>query len=259
MATTMLTRSAAEPVNRVGHVSQPNDQCAMRTRVAAVAAGDARVVSVNLAQVIDTPPARRGSRRDVKPVKTGVHKRPASHPVRVHRLGLDGDTICDTANHGGLDQAVYAYASEDTEWWQQHLDGELSFELGPGSLGENLTLRGIDVSNAVIGEQWAIGSAVLQVASPRIPCSTFASYWNVERLAKRFVAAGRPGAYLRVLTEGEVAAGDEVLVLERPSHGLTLAETFRALSGDRSLAAKLLTSPELPGSIRQAASNWLGG
>jgi MOSC domain-containing protein YiiM len=224
-----------------------------------VAAPDARVLAVNLAQVIDTPPTRRGTRADVKPVKTGIHKRPVSHPVRLHRLGLDGDTICDTVNHGGPDQAVYAYASEDTAWWQQHLGGELSFELGPGSLGENLTLRGVDVSNAVIGERWAIGSAVLQVASPRIPCSTFASYWNVDRLPKRFVAAGRPGAYLRVLTEGEVTAGDEVLVLERPSHGLTLAETFRAVSGDRSLTRKLLTSPELPQSIRQSATTWLGG
>lgn len=233
MATTMLTRSAAEPVSSVGQVSQPNDQCATRTKVSVVAAPDARVLSVNLAQVIDTPPVRRRIRPDAKPVKTGIHKRPAAHPVKVHWLGLDGDTICDTVNHGGREQAVYAYASEDTDWWQQQLAGELSFELGPGSLGENLTLRGVDVTNAVIGERWRIGSTVLQVASPRIPCSTFASYWNVDRLAKRFFAAGRPGAYLRVLTEGELAAGDEVVVLERPSHGPTLAETFLAVAGGR--------------------------
>jgi len=178
--------------------------------------------------------------------------------VRVGKLGLAGDTICDTVHHGGLDQAVYAYASEDTEWWQRELAGELSFELGPGSLGENLTLRGVEVTNAVIGERWRVGGAILQVAVPRIPCTTLAGYWKVDRLPKRFVQAGRPGAYLRVLTEGEVAAGDEVVVLDRPPHGLTVAQTLRALTGDRSLAAKLLTAPELPEDARRLARKWLG-
>jgi MOSC domain-containing protein YiiM len=224
-----------------------------------VAAPDSRVLAVNLAQVIDTPPARRGIRPDVKPPKTGIYKRPADHPVKVGRLGLEGDTICDTANHGGPDQAVYAYASEDTAWWQQQLAGELAFELGPGSLGENLTLRGVEVTNAVIGERWQIGGAVQQVVLPRMPCSTFASYWNVDRLPRRFVEAGRPGAYLRVLTEGQVAAGDEVLVLDQPSHGLTVRETLRALTGDRGLAPKLLTAPELPELVHESARRWLAG
>jgi MOSC domain-containing protein YiiM len=225
--------------------------------VYAVAAENSRVLAVNVAQVIDTPVVRPGTGADKKPTRTGIHKRPVDGPVRVGRLGLAGDTICDTVNHGGPDQAVYAYASEDTEWWQQQLAGELSFALGPGSLGENLTLRGVEVTNAVIGERWRIGGAILQVAVPRIPCSTFASYWNVDRLVKRFVRAGRPGAYLRVLTEGEVAAGDEVIVLDRPPHGLTLAQTLRALTGDRSLAPKLLSAPELPESVHRSARGWL--
>ena len=223
-----------------------------------MAAADSRVVAVNLAHVRDTPPVRAGIRADQKPVKTGIDKRPVDHPVQVRRLGLDGDSICDTVNHGGVDQAVYAYASEDTEWWQEQLAGELSFRLRPGSLGENLTLRGVDVTHAVIGEQWQVGGAILQVAVPRIPCSTFASYWDIDQLAKRFIKAGRPGAYLRVLAEGPVAAGDEVRILERPGHGLTLAETLRALTGDRSLAAKLLTAPELPEGVHRSARKWLG-
>lgn len=222
-----------------------------------MAAQNSQVLAVNLARVIDTPPPRSGIRGDSKPAKTGIDKRPVDQPVQVRRLGLDGDSICDTANHGGVDQAVYAYASEDTEWWQEHLADELSFELGPGSLGENLTLRGVDVTNAVIGERWQVGGAVLQVAVPRLPCSTFANFWNIRQLPKRFVQAGRPGAYLRVLTEGAVAAGDEVRVLDRPSHGLTIAETLRALSGDRSLAPKLLTATELPESVRRSAQVWL--
>lgn len=223
-----------------------------------MAAANSRVLAVNVAHVIDTPPVRPGIRANKKPAKTGIDKRPVDRPVQVRRLGLDGDSICDTANHGGVDQAVYAYAIEDTDWWQEQLDGELRFRLGPGSLGENLTVQGVDVTNAVIGERWQVGGAVLQVAVPRMPCSTFASYWDVDRLPKRFVQAGRPGAYLRVLTEGAVAAGDEVRVLDRPSHGLTLAETLRALTGDRSLAPKLLTAPELPESVHRSARTWLG-
>lgn len=226
-------------------------------RVDAVAAANSRILAVNLAHVIDTPLVRPGTRPDKKPAKTGIDKRPVDHPVMVGRLGLAGDTICDTRNHGGVDQAVYAYASEDTEWWQQELADELSFELGPGSLGENLTLRGVDVTNAVIGERWQVGGAVLQVAVPRIPCSTFASYWNVDRLVKRFTRSGRVGAYLRVLAEGEVAAGDEVVVLDRPAHGLTLVQTLRALTGDRSLAPKLLAAAELPEDVHRSARSWL--
>jgi len=224
-----------------------------------VAAANSRVLAVNLAHVIDTPVLHAaGVKANTKPVKTGIDKRPVDQPVQIRRLGLDGDSICDTVHHGGVDQAVYAYASEDTEWWQQQLADELSFRLGPGSLGENLTLRGVEVTNSVIGERWQVGGAVLQVAVPRIPCSTFAGYWNIARLPQRFVRAGRPGAYLRVLTEGAVAAGDEVRVLDRPSHGLTLAETLRALTGDRSLAPKLLTAPELPEAVHQSARKWLG-
>lgn len=227
------------------------------TRVYAVAAVNSRVLAVNLAHVMDTPPVPPGTRANKKPARTGIDKRPADGPVLLGRLGVAGDTICDTRNHGGPDQAVYAYASEDTEWWQQQLAGELSFELGPGSLGENLTLRGVDVTNAVIGERWRVGGAILQVSVPRIPCSTFAGFWNVDRLVKRFTQSGRVGAYLRVLTEGEVAAGDELVVLDRPAHGLTLVQTLRALTGDRSLAPKLLTASELPEDVHRSARRWL--
>lgn len=218
------------------------------------AAGE--LISINLAQVIQTPPPVRG-RVDAKPSRTGIDKRPATGPVSVRRLGVAGDTICDTANHGGLDQAVYAYAEEDAAWWQRELAGELSFPLRPGAFGENLTTRGVDVTDAVIGERWRIGSTILQVSGPRIPCSTFAAFWRVDRLVKRFTAAGRPGAYLRVLTEGQLSAGDPITVLDRPAHGLTVAQTFRALTGDHSLAELLVAAPELPAEARERARSWL--
>ena len=214
------------------------------------------LVAVNLAQVIDTPPPVRG-RQDAKPVKTGIDKRPATGPVAVRRLGLAGDTICDTAHHGGLDQAVYAYAEEDTDWWRAELAGRPRVEVRPGAFGENLTTRGVDISGAVIGERWRIGSTILQVSSPRIPCSTFAAFWGVDRLIDRFIKAGRPGAYLRVLAEGELSAGDPITVLDRPAHGLTILQTLRALTGDHSLAALLVAAPELPAGARRKAERWL--
>jgi MOSC domain-containing protein YiiM len=216
------------------------------------------LVAVNLAQVIDTPPPVRG-RPDVKPVKTGIDKRPVTGPVAVRRLGMAGDTICDTVNHGGVDQAVYAYAEEDADWWRAELDARPRVELRPGAFGENLTTRGVDVSGAVIGERWRIGSTILQVSAPRIPCSTFAAFWGMDRLIKRFIEAGRPGAYLRVLTEGELSAGDPITVLDRPAHGLTIAQTLRALTGDHSLAALLVAAPELPAGARRKAELWLAG
>lgn len=211
------------------------------------------LLAVNVAHVRDVFVGKTESRAG-KPERTGIDKRPVAGPVRLERLGVVGDRILDTKHHGGVDQAVYAYADEDREWWQHQLDGELSFPLGPGSFGENLTTQGIDVTGAVVGEQWHIGTAVLEVCVPRIPCNTFAAFWDVRQLVKRFTAAGRPGAYLRVLIEGEVSAGDRIEVRQRPAHGLTIGESFRALTGDRSLLPKLVTAPQLPADARESAA-----
>ena len=212
--------------------------------------------TVNLAHVRDVFVGKTESRAG-KPERTGIDKRPAPGPVRLERLGVVGDRILDTKHHGGVDQAVYAYAEEDCEWWQQQLDGELTFRLGPGSFGENLTTLGVEVTGAVVGERWHVGTAVLEVCVPRIPCNTFAAFWDVRQLVKRFTAAGRPGAYLRVLVEGEVNPGDRIDVRDRPEHGLTIGETFRALTGDRSLLPKLLTAPQLPLDVRESAGSLL--
>jgi MOSC domain-containing protein YiiM len=239
----------------VCHVVKLHDVTAADPPGGSPAVGE--LVAVNLAQVRANPSTARFDPPDRKPALTGIDKRPTDGPVSVGRLGLRGDAICDTAHHGGPDQAVYAYAEEDAAWWQAELATELRFTLEPGSFGENLTLRGVEVSEAVIGERWRIGGVILQVSSPRLPCSTFAGFWQVRRLVKRFTQAGRPGAYLRVLAEGELRAGDPVTVLDRPAHGLTIRQTLRALTGDRSLAPKLLTAPELPDGVHARARGWL--
>jgi MOSC domain-containing protein YiiM len=200
-----------------------------------------RLLAVNVVHAIRT------DRRD--PVgSTAIDKRPVGGPVAIGTLGLAGDRQCDPA-HGGVDQAVYAYASEDAAFWAQ----ELGREVPPGSFGENLTTVGVDITNAVIGEQWQVGAAVLQVTSPRIPCRNFAGFWDVPDLVKRFTAHGAPGAYLRVLQEGEVRAGDELVVRDRPAHGVTLAETFAARSGDRTLVPRLLEADGLSTKVQRGA------
>jgi MOSC domain-containing protein YiiM len=185
-----------------------------------------RVVAVNLAHVIDTPAPRHGEPRDGKPTQSGIDKRPVDGPVRVEPLGLVGDSILDTDNHGGLEQAVYAYALEDQQWWTDELGDELLRPITPGSFGENLTLSGVAVNDARAGEHWAIGSVVLEVADPRVPCSTFAGFIGIPQWVKRFALAGRPGAYLRVVTPGELREGDSVEVAPGPDDAPTIREMF---------------------------------
>jgi MOSC domain-containing protein YiiM len=184
-----------------------------------------RVVSVNLA-VVRTDPFTR-----VKSGRSGIDKRPAAGPVRLEVDGVAGDTICDTANHGGPEQAVYAYAVDDLAFWA----AELGRALQPGNVGENLTLRGVDCSHAVVGERWRVGDAVLRVTGPRTPCRVFAGFLDVPDLIKRFFAAGRPGDYLAVEHPAAVSAGDAVTVLDRPSHGVTVADLLAATAGRREL------------------------
>jgi len=154
---------------------------------------------------------------------------------------MAGDDQADRSVHGGPDKAVYAYAAEDTAWWSAHLDRPL----GPGVFGENLTVEGVDVSNAVIGERWVVGNVELEVCQPRIPCLKLALRFEDPQMVKRFAQAGRPGAYLRILREGDVGAGDPVEVLDPPGHGITIAFVARAIFGDRELRTRALTAPRL--------------
>lgn len=209
------------------------------------------VVAVNLVH-LPTSTGRHASALG----RSGIDKRPVTGRVGVHGgadPGLDGDLVADRKNHGGPDQALYAYAGEDADWWA----GELARDIGPGMFGENLTTRGLDVTGAVIGELWAVGSTRLEVSVPRIPCSTFQRFWDVPGLQKRFIAHGAPGLYLRVRQPGDIGAGDEVTVLERPDHGVTIGEVFRALTGDHSLAHRLLEATQLPAEAHARARAWL--
>src|SRR3954471_8961975 len=176
-------------------------------------------------------------------VTTAIWKSPVTGRRQVRRLGIDGDQQADLRAHGGPGKAVYVYASESAAWWA----GDLGLDgLPQGMFGENLTTSGVDVDGAVVGERWRVGSALLQVSEPRVPCYKLAIRFDDPAMPRRFAAAGRPGAYLRVLEEGDVAAGDPVVVDGRPSHAVTVGDVARAYhSHDVSLAARLLDVPEL--------------
>lgn len=155
--------------------------------------------------------------------------------------GVVGDDVVSRRHHGGSRQAVYAVAREELDWW----GGELGRELRDGMFGENLTTEGLDVDVAVMGERWLVGGALLEVSGPRVPCATFAAWMDEKAWVKRFAARGRTGAYLAVLEPGTISAGDEVTVLERPGHGITVPEVFRAFMGDLELGRRVLATEVL--------------
>jgi MOSC domain-containing protein YiiM len=155
--------------------------------------------------------------------------------VAVGELGLAGDVQVNRRHHGGEGQAVYAYAQEDADWWAAELDRALP----PGRFGENLRTSGVDLADAVLGERWRVGTALLQVTAPRIPCANFERFWVVPQLVKRFTAKGASGAYLRVLETGEIAAGDPIEVVHRPGHGVTAGLAFRAFTTQKSRLPEL--------------------
>ncbi|GAA6524688.1 MOSC domain-containing protein [Intrasporangium sp. DVR] len=149
--------------------------------------------------------------------------------------GVAGDDVGDRRHHGGAQQAVYAYAREDQQWWEV----ELGRPIPPGTFGENLTTVGVDTTHALIGEVWRLGDVVLKVEVPRIPCATFAGHMGIAGWVKRFSDEGRTGAYLSVINPGVISTGVAVEV-ERPDHDIDLLTSFRAAMGDLDAAARVL-------------------
>lgn len=195
--------------------------------------------------------------------RTSIDKRPVVGPVTARRRGLDGDQVSDTKHHGGPDQAVYAFAREDLDFWGTAL-GLAPGAIRDGQFGENLTIEGYDVNEALIGERWAIGTAVLEVCSVRIPCNDFKAWqghtgFDDRYWVKRFAAVGRPGPYLRVLREGRIEAGQRLEVIARPAHDVTVSVMFAALTTRREWLPRLLEAPAVPLEARQRAELYVAG
>ena len=193
-----------------------------------------RVVSVNAGR---SELMRIGTRT----VATGIRKGPVERG-HVGALGLAGDVVADVENHGGLDQALYLYSSEDYAFWAGALGGTPQ----PGTFGENLTLSSFGAEPVRIGDRFRVGEALLEVTAARIPCSVFATRMGELDWVKRFADARRPGLYVRVLEPGEVAAGDPV---ERLAGGnghptvIELMDVWYDKAPDPKLLERLLASP----------------
>jgi len=188
------------------------------------------VTSVNVA--LAPGELRIGSRV----TRTGIYKQPAGEPVEIGPLGLVGDTIHSKKHHGGPDQAVYVYGTDDYAWWE----AELGRELPPGTFGENLTVSGLASGDALVGDRMRVGAAVvLEVTSGRIPCGTLTARIGIRAFATRFRHAHRPGLYCRVIATGAARAGDGV-VYERatlPTVGVVeFAEMYWAKPGELTVA-----------------------
>lgn len=212
----------------------------------------ARLLSVNVGKPFDAEWA--GNLKRTAIVKTQVEG-----PVAVHTLGVEGDQVADTKFHGGVYQAVYAFAREDLDLWSERL----GLHVPNGQFGENLTTEGIDVNEALVGEQWQIGSVIVEVADVRIPCSVFQNYMGLQgfdqsKWIKRFTQEGRPGPYLKVIQEGTLAAGDELTVVHKPDHDITVTTMFRALTTERDLLPRLLeVGADLAPNPRETAEQYV--
>ena len=199
--------------------------------------GYERLLPPALVAELEAAGVRRG-----RPVLSAIGKAPVEGRVRVRGVNVEGDDQADRRVHGGPDKAVYAYAAEDIAWWSERLGRPL----GPGAFGENLTVEGVDVTGAVIGERWRVGSVELEVCQPRLPCFKLGLRHGDPQMVRRFARAGRPGAYLRIVREGEIGAGDAIEVGARPDHGVTVALVSRAILAEPALLEPAAAAPELP-------------
>jgi MOSC domain-containing protein YiiM len=201
-----------------------------------------RLLSVNVGRPKDVDTGQRV-------VSTAIWKQPVEGRVEVRGVNLAGDDQADRTVHGGRDKAVYAYAIEETRQWE----AEVGRQLGAGAFGENLTTAGVDVSGAVIGERWRVGSTLLEVVQPRFPCFKLGVRMDNPLFVRRFAHGSRPGVYLRIVEEGDLGAGDavEVETESRPAHGVTSRLVFDAVLVDHSLIPQALEAPQLIPSLRE--------
>jgi MOSC domain-containing protein YiiM len=205
-----------------------------------------KVLSVN----VGTP---REFEYQGRPAKSAIWKSPVVGRIAAKGVNLAGDDQADRKAHGGPDKAVYAYAIEDTRWWE----GQIGRALVHGEFGENLTTEGIEVNDALIGERWQVGTTVLEVSEPRVPCWRLGVRMSDKFFPRRLTEALRPGSYLRIIVEGDIGQGDEIRVVEKPEHDLTVRDVFRIYVRDHDEIGRLLTVPRMSDSWKRWANDWL--
>lgn len=179
-------------------------------------------------------------------INTGIFKKPISGPVALRTLNLDGDQQADLSVHGGPYKAVYAYPSEHYEYWRRELP---EIDLPPGMFGENFTTGGLGEDELHVGDRFRIGSGVVMVRQPRMPCYKLAAKFQRDDMIERFLRSGRSGFYFSVEQEGEVGVGDSFELISQESEGVTIAEMNRLFFREkynRDLLRKAIATPALP-------------
>ena len=205
-----------------------------------------RVVSVNVGAIREVEWLGRR-------VQTAIWKEPVEGPVAIAGVNLAGDDQADRRVHGGVDKAVYAYATEDYDWWAQRLGRPIA----PGTFGENLTTVGIDLTDAAIGDRWQVGTTTLEVAQPRSPCFKLGIRMDDPGFPGLFDQARRPGAYLRIVTEGVVAPSDPIRVSPAAQPAITLRQLLDE-DPTLELLARMKDDRRIPLGWRKAAARSLG-
>ncbi len=181
--------------------------------------------------------------------KSAIWKNPVNGKIFARGINLVGDDQADREAHGGYDKAVYAYASEDLTWWEN----EIGREIKPGELGENLTLKGISVNDALIGERWKVGEVILEVSEPRIPCWRLGVRMNDKTFPRKFTKVLKPGAYLRIIQEGSLEKGNSVEVIDKPDHALSVRDVFEIYTQTHANANRILEVSKMSDAWRRWA------
>ena len=185
-------------------------------------------------------------------VTTAIFKDAVAGRVKVNDLNLEGDAQADLTVHGGWSKAVYVYPGEHYEYWRNELP---EMELGNSQFGENLTTEGLLDDDVSVGDRFRVGTAELVVTQPRLPCFKLGLRMSDPHFPRRFQHVGRMGAYLRILREGELGAGDEIRVVERPEHEVTMELMADARLNRGGHDERLLAAPGLPEKWRRRAAS----
>jgi len=198
-----------------------------------------KLISVNIGRKQSYDPTRPEK-------KSGIFKRPVSGPVEIDRLGLEGDAIVNRKHHGGPDQAVYLYTMDDYAFWAD--DG---IDVEAGLFGENLTIEGVESATLCAGDRLKFGNVTLEITAPRVPCNTFAAKMGDPAFVKRFRDAGRPGAYARVIAQGQAEAGQAIAYLPAENRRMSLGAQFALHFEKRPTREQVETVLSLPVAIRE--------
>ena len=180
-----------------------------------------------------------------KEVKTGIFKTPTNESVVIEKLNIIGDEQADLVNHGGIDKAVYAFSHNHYDYWKRALKND---DLAVGAFGENFTISDLDEQNIHIGDRIRLGTALLEVSQPRVPCFKLAIALNNKQSLKLFTQYYHTGVYFRVLEQGMAKTGDAVIIEHKAKHNISVKTLFQAFFDKQypDCESVLLAALELP-------------